>query len=264
MTILRHVSILCGFALFTTGVYGQLPWGKKQHEQEQKRPAILKTPKIDRKASELIADRVDVTKKKIVTGELEPVTFATQEELIEAENLLFPADELYQSNLPCSGRCMTFLLRTHDDPDAVLPLHDDDFTHVVFPFRHFRDQYRVSEISSVHRLHEQRIGIARWRGNGESVRATKFLSTESPVCPAARSKHNRFLGVSLFIHHIAGNRSAGLHQDLREKQLLSHLRLHRLSREPEIFLITTDFRFFIIPFLLLLKQRQRVAFRFYG
>ena len=163
--------------------------------------------------------------------------------------------------LPCSGRCMTFLLRTHDDPDAVLPLHDDDFTHVVFPFRHFRDQYRVSEISSVHRLHKQRIGIARWRGNGESVRATKFLSTESPVCPAARSKHKRFLGVSLFIHHIAGNRSAGLHQDLREMQLLPHLRLHRLGREPKIFLITTDF---CLPFPILLKQHQRIAFRFYG
>ena len=27
----------------------------------------------------------------------------------------------------------------------------------------------VSEISSVYRLHKQRIGIARWRGNGESV-----------------------------------------------------------------------------------------------
>lgn len=36
MTILRHMSILCGFALFSAGVYGQLPWGKgkKQHEQE--------------------------------------------------------------------------------------------------------------------------------------------------------------------------------------------------------------------------------------
>ena len=81
------------------------------------------------------------------------------------------------------------------------------------------------------------------------------------MCPAARSKHNRFLGVSLFIHHIAGNRSAGLHQDLREVQLLPHLRLQRLGREPEIFLITTDFR---LPFPFLLKQRQRVAFRYYG
>ena len=111
MTILRHVSILCGFALFSTGVYGQLPWGKKQHEQKQERPAVLKTPRIDRKASELIADRVDVTKKKIVTGELEPVTFATQEELIEAENLLFPADELYQSNW---DTCWVNPFRTRD------------------------------------------------------------------------------------------------------------------------------------------------------
>lgn len=111
MTILRHMSILCGFALFSTGVYGQLPWGKKQHEQRQERPAVLEKTAIDQKVSELIADRVDVTKKKIVTGELEPVTFATQEELIEAENLLFPADELYQSNW---DTCWVNPFRTRD------------------------------------------------------------------------------------------------------------------------------------------------------
>ena len=68
MTILRHVSILCGFALFSVGAYGQ-PVGRKK-QQEREFPAALKTPAIERKVSKLIADRVDVTKKKIVTGEL--------------------------------------------------------------------------------------------------------------------------------------------------------------------------------------------------
>ena len=60
---------------------------------------------------------MDVTKKKIVTGELESVTFATQEELIEAENLLFPADELYQSNW---DTCWVNPFRTRDR-DIVMP-----------------------------------------------------------------------------------------------------------------------------------------------
>lgn len=115
MTILRHVSILCGFALFSVGAYGQ-PVGRKK-QQEREFPAALKTPAIERKVSKLIADRVDVTKKKIVTGELESVTFATQEELIEAENLLFPADELYQSNW---DTCWVNPFRTRDR-DIVMP-----------------------------------------------------------------------------------------------------------------------------------------------
>ena len=98
MTILRHVSILCGFFLFSNGVYGQFSWKKQQEQQGQERSTVLKKPSMERKVSELIADRVDVTKKKVVTSGLEPITFTTQEELLEAENLLFPADELYQSN----------------------------------------------------------------------------------------------------------------------------------------------------------------------
>ena len=111
MTILRYVTVLCGFAFFSTGVYGQITWKKKQQEQKQESPSALKTPAIERKVTELIADRVDVTKKKIVTGELEPVTFATQEELLEAESLLFPADELYQSNW---DTCWVNPFRTRD------------------------------------------------------------------------------------------------------------------------------------------------------
>ncbi|MDO4703969.1 LysM peptidoglycan-binding domain-containing protein [Tannerella sp.] len=111
MTILRHVTILCGFAFFSTGVYGQFTWKKKPQEQTEERPAVLKAPAIERKVSELIADRVDVTKKKIVTGELEPITFTTQEELLEAENLLFPADELYQSSW---DTCWVNPFRTRD------------------------------------------------------------------------------------------------------------------------------------------------------
>ena len=38
---------------------------------------VLKTPAIEQKILELIAERVDVTKKKIITGELESVTFTS-------------------------------------------------------------------------------------------------------------------------------------------------------------------------------------------
>lgn len=113
MTILRHVSILCGFFLFSNGVYGQFSWKKQQEQQGQERSTVLKKPSMERKVSELIADRVDVTKKKVVTSGLEPITFTTQEELLEAENLLFPADELYQSNW---DTCWVNPFRTRDIP----------------------------------------------------------------------------------------------------------------------------------------------------
>lgn len=94
MGILRILSVLCCFALFSAGVSGQNFLKKKQPEQT----GTLRNKIREDKISKLIADRVDVTKKKIVSDDLTPISYVTNEELVEAESLLFPADELYDSN----------------------------------------------------------------------------------------------------------------------------------------------------------------------
>ncbi len=95
MNILRILNVLCCFLLLSAGVNGQkLLKNKKQPECSD----ILRSQLMEQKASKLIADRVDVTKKNIISERLAPITYVTNEELLEAERLRFPADELYESN----------------------------------------------------------------------------------------------------------------------------------------------------------------------
>ncbi len=95
MNILRILNVLCCFLLLSAGVNGQkLLKNKKQPECSD----ILRSQLMEQKASKLIADRVDVTKKNIISERLAPITYVTNEELLEAESLRFPADELYDSN----------------------------------------------------------------------------------------------------------------------------------------------------------------------
>ncbi len=86
---------MCCFALFSMGSYGQKAHNKRLPTRTQ---PTVRSRTMERKASELIAGHVDVTKKKLTSDKLAPVTYATQEELLRDEELRFPADELYASS----------------------------------------------------------------------------------------------------------------------------------------------------------------------
>lgn len=75
-------------------------YGQKAHRHRRlpTRTQTVRSRTMERKASELIAGHVDVTKKKMTSDKLAPVTYATQEELLRNEELRFPADELYASS----------------------------------------------------------------------------------------------------------------------------------------------------------------------
>ena len=95
MNVLRNVSVLCCFALFSMGSYGQRAHNKRWQTRAQQ---TVRSRTLERRASELIAGHIDVTKKKMTSDKLAPVTYATQEELLRSEELRFPADELYASS----------------------------------------------------------------------------------------------------------------------------------------------------------------------
>ena len=96
MNVLRNVSVLCCFALFSVGgSYAQRTHNKRLPTRVQQ---TVRSRTMERKASELIAGHIDVTKKKMTSDKLAPVTYSSQAELLRNEELRFPADELYASS----------------------------------------------------------------------------------------------------------------------------------------------------------------------
>ena len=77
------------------GGYAQRTHNKRLPARTQK---VVRSRTMERKASELIAGHVDVTKKKMTSDKLAPVTYTSQAELLHNEELRFPADELYASS----------------------------------------------------------------------------------------------------------------------------------------------------------------------
>jgi len=75
------------------GVKGQKP-AKKDNEQENKTP--LQTQLMDERVSDLMADHVGLM-TPLATEELATIEYISHDELVEAESLLYPADELYGS-----------------------------------------------------------------------------------------------------------------------------------------------------------------------
>ncbi|MDR2470223.1 MAG: M23 family metallopeptidase, partial [Tannerella sp.] len=83
----------CGMVILAATAFGKEPVKKKEMQ-----PAIslLQTQLMERQVSELMADRIGIRNEKI-GGELAVLEYAAHEELLKAEALRFPADELYGS-----------------------------------------------------------------------------------------------------------------------------------------------------------------------
>ena len=83
MNVLRNVSVLCCFALFSVGgSYAQRTHNKRLPTRVQQ---TVRSRTMERKASELIAGHIDVTKKKMTSDKLAPVTYSSQAELLRNE-----------------------------------------------------------------------------------------------------------------------------------------------------------------------------------
>jgi murein DD-endopeptidase MepM/ murein hydrolase activator NlpD len=88
MKIRNILFICCGFIV---GIQASAEAQRKKFEQE-----VPSNERLDRQVSELMANRVSPT--KIISDELAVAKLDEFNELLAAENLMFPADELYNSN----------------------------------------------------------------------------------------------------------------------------------------------------------------------
>ncbi|MDR2469111.1 MAG: peptidoglycan DD-metalloendopeptidase family protein, partial [Tannerella sp.] len=90
----RILSIICGIVLMAANVYGKEPPKKK--DVRAAAATRLQSQLMEQQVSELMADRV-TSKKGIEGTELAVLDYISLEDMLEAESLQFPADELYGS-----------------------------------------------------------------------------------------------------------------------------------------------------------------------
>ena len=88
MNVLRNVSVLCCFALFSVGGgYAQRTHNKRLPTRVQQ---TVRSRTMERKASELIAGHIDVTKKKMTSDKLAPRHLLFPSRASPHEELRFP------------------------------------------------------------------------------------------------------------------------------------------------------------------------------
>jgi murein DD-endopeptidase MepM/ murein hydrolase activator NlpD len=90
---IKIVSILCGVTLMAAEMQGKEPLKRKEVAPSAN---SLQNQLMDRQVSELMADRIDI-RKELFGAELAAMDYVSRDELLEAEALRFPADELYGS-----------------------------------------------------------------------------------------------------------------------------------------------------------------------
>ena len=90
---LQKILLICGGLII--GLYAKADEPKKNNKL-QSQPVIVDAARLDKQASELMANRITPTKVEV--DELAVIKFDEFKEQLSRENLMFPADELYNSN----------------------------------------------------------------------------------------------------------------------------------------------------------------------